>query len=450
MANQELRRVYSMQLNTLSSYEIIKRLLDIVISAAVLLILSPVMLIIAVALLLESGRPFIVYEERVKPRFGSRMGERKQEYEVFHMLRFRTTRTTGAQVIRLAEDPRITRVGRSLQTTSLDELPQLFNVLRGDMTLIGPRPTKPEVLESAYSDWHKQRLQVKPGILGWWQVSRKHIGTLDEMTMMDIMYIQNRSLWLDMRIMMLAVPTLMRRGTYQHWMARVEGVIVREDVLYQFVKRLIDIAVSLISLIAVSPLLLVIAIAIKLDSPGPALFIQKRGGKRKLRLMETGPFLQETSFEIYKFRTMQHRPKDNETAHVQWVKDWKAGKLGKDKTVETKKLDQNRITRVGKFLRATSLDELPQLINVLKGDMSIVGPRPVPVYEIAEYDVWHRQRLDATPGITGWWQVNLRGRGTMDQMVELDLDYVYRRSIWLDVKIMFMTVPAVLFRRGAK
>ena len=111
--------------------------------------------------------------------------------------------------------------------------------------------------------------------------------------------------------------------------------------------------------------------------------------------------------------------------------------------------NDGRVTRIGRILRKTSLDELPQLWNVIKGDMSLVGPRPVPLYEVAEYWPWQMQRLEATPGITGLWQVTGRGIVTADEMIDLDIEYIKRQTLWVDLKIMLLTVPAVMSGRGA-
>jgi lipopolysaccharide/colanic/teichoic acid biosynthesis glycosyltransferase len=120
-----------------------------------------------------------------------------------------------------------------------------------------------------------------------------------------------------------------------------------------------------------------------------------------------------------------------------------------DTSVTVKLTDDPRITRVGRFLRRTSLDELPQLLNVLKGEMSLVGPRPVPPYEAAAYQDWHRERLAGLPGITGLWQVKGRGLVSFTEMVRMDIEYLRSQSTWLDFKIMLATIPAVLFGRGA-
>jgi lipopolysaccharide/colanic/teichoic acid biosynthesis glycosyltransferase len=148
---------------------------------------------------------------------------------------------------------------------------------------------------------------------------------------------------------------------------------------------------------------------------------------------------------------MYNRQLENDFIHQQWVKDWKNGKFRSDSPdAVVKPLNDPRVTRVGRFLRETSLDELPQICNILKGNMSMVGPRPVPIYEVREYSDWHYHRLDVLPGLTGWWQVNLRGRGTLEQMVELDLEYIRQRSIWFDIRIILKTIPVVVFHQGAR
>lgn len=193
-------------------------------------------------------------------------------------------------------------------------------------------------------------------------------------------------------------------------------------------KRLFDLVGSLLGLILLSPLLLILAALIRLGSPGPVLFRQKRigwGGK---------------PFECLKFRTMKTGADAClHTDHIQTC--MKTG-------APLRKLDDvdRRITPFGRFLRRTCLDELPQLINILKGEMSFVGPRPE-VYEISKsYSPWHARRFDATPGLTGLWQVNGKNRTTFAQMMRMDIQYVRRRSLWLDAKILLKTVPAVLFQ----
>jgi exopolysaccharide biosynthesis polyprenyl glycosylphosphotransferase len=207
------------------------------------------------------------------------------------------------------------------------------------------------------------------------------------------------------------------------------------------VKRAMDIVGSIIALILFSPLFVVIALAIKLTSKGPILFKQERVGQYG------------TLFAFLKFRSMWCM--NDPGIHQKYVKRFIAGEVdlaqsGPGQNVVYKIQQDPRVTRVGKFLRKTSLDELPQLINVLKGEMSLVGPRPPIPYESEVYEVWHRRRvLEAKPGITGLWQVNGRSRLKFDDMVRLDLQYAKTWSLWLDIKILLRTPQAILLGEGA-
>jgi len=200
--------------------------------------------------------------------------------------------------------------------------------------------------------------------------------------------------------------------------------------LPHLIKRTLDICISLILIIIFSPLFFITAILVKVTSPGPAFFIQERVGLNKRR------------FRLYKFRTMvvDAEQKLPELEHLNEA----SGPVFKIK-------DDPRITPVGKFLRKTSIDELPQLINVLKGDMSLVGPRPLPVrdYEGFDYD-WHRRRFSVRPGITCLWQVSGRSSICFEKWMELDMEYIDHWSLWLDFKILAKTIPAVLNRSGAR
>lgn len=217
----------------------------------------------------------------------------------------------------------------------------------------------------------------------------------------------------------------------------------REDVakFSRFVKRAIDISGSLFALALLSPIFGMVAIAIKLNSRGPVLF-------RQIRVGQYG-----TRFTFLKFRSMATECDPH--IHREYVHRYIAGrkdvKQSTAKGKEAFKITQDpRITKIGRLLRQTSLDELPQLWNVLKGEMSLVGPRPPIPYELDAYDVWHMRRLlEARPGITGLWQVKGRSRTTFDDMVRLDLRYAKTWSLWLDAKILLETPRAVLFGDGA-
>ena len=201
----------------------------------------------------------------------------------------------------------------------------------------------------------------------------------------------------------------------------------------RFVKRSSDLVVSLAALIVLAPLWLLIALLIKLDSRGPIFYKQERVG------MDGRVFL------FYKFRSM--RPGSDDARHREFQEKYIKGEpdsnLG-DLTRPAYKLRaDDRVTRLGKVLRKTSLDELPQLFNVLRGDMSVVGPRPPIPYEVESYELWHRKRLDMKPGITGLWQVSGRNRLTFDEMVRMDLYYIENWSLLLDVKIILQTLPVM-------
>jgi lipopolysaccharide/colanic/teichoic acid biosynthesis glycosyltransferase len=202
------------------------------------------------------------------------------------------------------------------------------------------------------------------------------------------------------------------------------------------VKRAVDIAGAAVALILCAPLFLLIAAAIKLTSRGPVLFRQQRVGQYGAR------------FTFLKFRSMHVNNRAD--IHQQYVRQLIAGQVDQSSDGVFKITDDPRVTPVGRCLRRSSLDELPQLFNVLCGQMSLVGPRPPLPYEVEAYDVWHRRRLlEARPGITGLWQVNGRSRTKFDDMVRLDLQYAREQSLLLDLKILLQTPAAVLSGDGA-
>lgn len=218
---------------------------------------------------------------------------------------------------------------------------------------------------------------------------------------------------------------------------------------YFYSKRAFDTFIVVLGLPLLAPLILLVSILIKLDSPGPVFFRQKRVGAKRVR-RNGEPTWQVQSFEIYKFRSMYVDA--DESIHQEHVRAWINGELEAtiDSHAKNKLQDDPRITRVGRYIRKTSLDEIPQIFNILLGQMSLVGPRPVPEYEVAQYQPEHYQRLHTLPGLTGLWQVVGRGNVSFEEMMALDLRYVQIQSLWQDVKIIFMTVPAVLFGWGAE
>jgi exopolysaccharide biosynthesis polyprenyl glycosylphosphotransferase len=200
------------------------------------------------------------------------------------------------------------------------------------------------------------------------------------------------------------------------------------DNTQRVLKRTLDVAVSVVGLVLLSPLFLVVAVAIRLDSPGPVLFRQKRIGA------------DEKVFLCYMFRSMQEeaerRQRELET-------------LNEAQGPVFKMRDDPRVTRVGRFLRRWSVDELPQLVNVLKGEMSLVGPRPLPVRDFLRMEEAHKRRLGAVPGMTGYWQTSGRSDLSFEEMVRLDLYYIENWSLSFDLKIILKTLGAILRREGA-
>lgn len=220
-----------------------------------------------------------------------------------------------------------------------------------------------------------------------------------------------------------------------------------ESIFYSVLKRCMDIFLSTALIILLFPLLLLIALLIKLDSPGPLIFTQERVGARRQRFGGQRVWVVQ-NFPFYKFRSMVRDA--DQSLHEAYIKDFVEGRAQPESGGKYKLTNDPRVTWVGRFLRKFSLDELPQLFNVLKGDMSLVGPRPVPTYEVAGYGPRHHNRFAALPGITGWWQVKGRCQVSFEEMIRMDLDYIRNASLWLDLKILFLTLPAVLSRRGAE
>ncbi|MGH2427387.1 MAG: sugar transferase [Candidatus Limnocylindria bacterium] len=190
---------------------------------------------------------------------------------------------------------------------------------------------------------------------------------------------------------------------------------------------MIDLLVAVTLLPVIILVLAACALAVRLDSPGPILFTQLRTGRHGSR------------FRMYKFRTMVQNAEELKAslAHLSIVPP-----------PDFKVIDDPRITPVGRFLRKTSLDELPQIINVLRAEMSLVGPRPTS-FEPSTYELWHTQRLEVPPGITGLWQVKGRNESTFDERLRLDIEYLNRMSVGLDMRILFLTVASVVRRSGA-
>lgn len=213
-----------------------------------------------------------------------------------------------------------------------------------------------------------------------------------------------------------------KRGSY------LDKARLEHRYIYRGIKRLSDFILSLLGLVALSPIFLLVALLIKAEDRGPVFFKQKRVGKNG------------KTFQMYKFRSMRV---DAEFLLANLLKyNEVEGPMFKMKY-------DPRVTRIGRFIRKTSIDELPQLLNVLMGNMSLVGPRPPLPREVKEYDDYAKQRLYIVPGCTGMWQVTARNDAGFSEMLELDLQYICESSFWLDVKIIFMTVKIIFWPNNA-
>ena len=204
-------------------------------------------------------------------------------------------------------------------------------------------------------------------------------------------------------------------------------VVVHAPPRYAEMKRALDLVICIAALPIVVPLLLISGLLIRLESPGPIVFTQMRTGQHGVR------------FPMYKFRTMVHNAEELK-ASLQHLNILPAP--------DFKIPNDPRITRIGGFLRQTSLDELPQILNVLRGEMTIVGPRPTS-FAASTYELWHSERLEVLPGITGLWQIKGRGSMSFDERLRLDIEYIEHRSILLDLKVIVLTFLAVLRGSGA-
>lgn len=258
--------------------------------------------------------------------------------------------------------------------------------------------------------------------------------------------------------------------------------LTRDRATYYFLKRVLDVFVSTFALVILSPVMALIALLILLDSGWPVFFSQERIGAQRWTCAGFA-YWQQTAFTCHKFRTMikdadphihrafvrafirddqegmaqvQRLCKDSgadpSTAFVQAFipKNGEQAAGEKENESQIRKLVHDpRVTRIGSLLRKTSLDELPQFWDILKGNMSLVGPRPSISYEVDEYKPWHRQRLKCQPGLTGLWQVTARSSVDFDKMVRLDIQYIEHQSFWLDIRILLKTPFVVLSGKGA-
>lgn len=418
-----------------------KRIFEIIVSIVGLILLVPLTIIVAIKNAVNKDFGPIFYTQE-------RIGK---DGKIFKMYKYRTMGLDADEKLekileddkrkeeykkykKLSNDPRITKTGAFLRRTGLDELPQMLNVFKGEMSIVGPRPYMP-VEQSEMGTYYSYIIQHKPGITGISQISGKaRMEFVDRMDM-DLRYHYKRNFLLDIKIALITMlVTLKRRETYTDVGIQVNDLA--EEIskkLTLATKRLIDICGALVGIAILLPLTVVIAIINFVNKEnGPLFYSQKRIGK-------DGKY-----FKMYKFRSMvvgadeilKKLLDENEDLRKEFE--------------ETRKLqDDPRITKVGRFLRKTSLDEFPQFINVLKGEMSLVGPRAVIDGEIEKFGEHKEEVLRVKPGITGYWAANGRSNTSYDERVEMETYYANNISILLDIQILLKTVISVIKKEGA-
>lgn len=418
-----------------------KRIFEIIVSIVGLILLVPLTIIVAIKNAVNKDFGPIFYTQE-------RIGK---DGKIFKMYKYRTMGLDADEKLekileddkrkeeykkykKLNNDPRITKTGAFLRRTGLDELPQMLNVFKGEMSIVGPRPYMP-VEQAEMGTYYSYIIQHKPGITGISQISGKaRMEFVDRMDM-DLRYHYKRNFLLDIKIALITMlVTLKRRETYTDVGIQVNDLA--EEIskkLTLATKRLIDICGALVGIAILLPLTVVVAIINFVNKEnGPLFYSQKRIGK-------DGKY-----FKMYKFRSMvvgadeilKKLLEENEDLRKEFE--------------ETRKLqDDPRITKVGRFLRKTSLDEFPQFINVLKGEMSLVGPRAVIDGEIEKFGEHKEEVLRVKPGITGYWAANGRSNTSYDERVEMETYYANNISILLDIQILLKTVISVIKKEGA-
>lgn len=418
-----------------------KRTFEIIVSIVGLILLVPLTIIVAIKNAINKDFGPIFYTQE-------RIGKNGK---IFKMYKFRTMGLDADEKLekileddkrkeeykkykKLNNDPRITKTGAFLRRTGLDELPQMLNVFKGEMSIVGPRPYMP-VEQDEMGTYYSYIIQHKPGMTGISQISGKARMDFADRMDMDLKYHYKRNFLLDIKIVLITMlVTLRRRETYSDVGTQVNdlaGDIAKGLTLAT--KRLIDICGALVGITILLPLTVVVAIINFANKEnGPLFYSQKRIGKN-------GKY-----FKMYKFRSMvvgadeilKKLLEENEDLRKEFE--------------ETRKLqDDPRITKVGRFLRKTSLDEFPQFINVLKGEMSLVGPRAVIDGEIEKFGEHKEEVLSVKPGITGYWAANGRSNTSYDERVEMETYYANNISILLDIQILLKTVISVIKKEGA-
>lgn len=431
-------RIYRITISGIKAF--IKRIVEIFISLIGLIIFIPLAIVVFFQNVKNKDYGKVLYTQE-------RIGKNGK---IFKMYKFRTMVNNADEILenmlkdeeikaeyekyrKLRNDPRVTKFGKVLREKSLDEFPQFINILKGEMSIVGPRPYLPEEKERM-GKYYNYIVQHKPGLTGVYQISGRERVAFSERLDMDLRYHYRKTFFVDLKIALITMLiTLKRKKTYNVGELTLDtlGYISRGFTL--FIKRIIDIIGAIVGIAILVPLTAVVWIGNRIcKDKGPVFYAQERIGK------------DGKIFKMYKFRSMVVGAE--EVLQELLEKDEEANK----EYSEFKKLENDpRITKFGNFLRKTSLDEFPQFINVLKGEMSIVGPRAYLIREKEDMGDTYDTIIRCKPGITGLWQVNGRSSVNFKTRLDMDVEYYNKYSTTLDLEILFKTISAVLNKDGA-
>ncbi|MCI8309331.1 MAG: hypothetical protein HFJ45_03835 [Clostridia bacterium] len=340
---------------------------------------------------------------------------------------------------RIGKNGKIFRLYKLNTKAPISEFPQFINVLLGQMTLVGPRPYTTEEIPKM-GEYYNVIINAKPGITGVYQISGKRTISFNERLDLDLHYLLNTSIALNIKILLITIFITSKRDRREFYEQVIYSQMPQETVagylinkITLFFKRIVDIIGSLVGIILLIPLTLVVALINLISREnGPIFYSQERIGKNGKH------------FKMYKFRSMVVNAEEKLREMLE-----KDDELRKEFEENRKLKDDPRITKIGKILRKTSLDEFPQFVNVLKGEMSLVGPRAVVDDEIDLFGDKKDRFLSVKPGITGYWAANGRSNTTYDERVEMEVYYAENISLLLDIKILFKTVLSVIKAEGA-
>ena len=433
-----LHKVYRITISGIKAF--IKRIVEIIVSLIGLIIFVPLAIVVFFQNVKNKDYGKVLYTQE-------RIGKNGK---IFKMYKFRTMVNNADEILenmlkddeiradyekyrKLINDPRVTKFGKVLREKSLDEFPQFINILKGEMSIVGPRPYLPEEKERM-GKYYNYIVQHKPGLTGVFQISGRERVAFSERLDMDLRYHYRKTFLVDIKIALITLlVTLRRKKTYNVGELTLDtlGYISRGFTL--FLKRIIDIIGAIVGIAILIPLTVAVWIVNKLNKEeGPLFYSQERIGK------------DGKHFKMYKFRSMVVDAEERLKTMLEQDEDLKK------EFEETRKLRNDpRITKIGKILRKTSLDEFPQFINVLKGDMSLVGPRAVIDGEIELFGAHKDTVLSVKPGITGYWAANGRSDTSYEERVELETFYAKHMSIPLDIEILAKTVISVVKKEGA-